>query len=66
MVLYGSETWGLWDNELTILTEIAMIRAMCGVKLIEKMISYDLYICWIWKRLDGLSRASVVHDISMF
>ena len=37
-ILYRSETWCLRKNEIAILrkTEKAMIRAMCGVKLIEK------------------------------
>ena len=37
-VLYGSETWCLRKNEMAILkkTEKAIMRAMCGVKTIEK------------------------------
>ena len=37
-MLYGSETWCLRENEVAILrrTERAMIRAMCGVKLMDK------------------------------
>ena len=37
-MLYGSETWCLRENEMEILrrTERAMVRAMCGVKLMEK------------------------------
>jgi len=37
-ILYGSETWCLKENELGILrrTERAMMRVMCGVKLIER------------------------------
>ena len=36
-MLYKSETWCLRKNEIAILrTEKAMIRATCGVKLIEK------------------------------
>ena len=37
-MLYGSETWCLRKNEMTILrrTDKAMMRAMRGVKLIEK------------------------------
>ena len=36
-MLYGSETWCLRENEMTILirTGKAMLRAMCGVKMIE-------------------------------
>ena len=38
MMLYGSETWCLRENEMPILrrTERAMVRAMCGAKLMEK------------------------------
>ena len=38
VMLYGSETWGLRENEMAVLrrTERAMVRAMCGAKLIEK------------------------------
>ena len=37
-MLHGSETWCLWENEIAILrrTERAMVRAMCGAKLMEK------------------------------
>ena len=37
-MLYGSETWCLRENEMAILrrTERAMVRAMCGAKLMEK------------------------------
>ena len=37
-MLYGCETWCLRENEMAILrrTERAMVRAMCGAKLMEK------------------------------
>ena len=37
VMLYGSETWCLRENEMAILrrTERAMVRAMCGAKLME-------------------------------
>ena len=37
-MLYGSETWCLRENEMAILrrTERAMVRTMCGAKLMEK------------------------------
>ena len=37
-MLYGSETWCLSENEMGILrrTERAMVRAMCGVKLMDR------------------------------
>ena len=43
-MLYGSETWCLRENEMAILrrTERAMVRAMCGAKLMEKKRTEDL------------------------
>ena len=43
-MLYGSETWCLKKNEMAILrrTERAMVRAMCGAKLMEKKRTEDL------------------------
>ena len=43
-MLYGSETWCLRENEMEILrrTERAMVRAMCGAKLMEKKRTGDL------------------------
>ena len=37
-MLHGSETWCLSQNEIGILqrTERAMVRSICGVKLIDK------------------------------
>ena len=42
--VYGSETWCLRENEMTILRRIekAMVRAMCGAKLMEKKRTEDL------------------------
>ena len=44
VTVYGSETWCLRENEIAILrrTERAMVRAMCGVKLMEKKRTEDL------------------------
>ena len=44
VMLYGSETWCLSENEMAILrrTERAMVRAMCGVKLMDKKRTEDL------------------------
>ena len=43
-MLYGSETWCLRENKMAILrrTERAMVRAMCGAKLMEKKRTEDL------------------------
>ena len=37
-MLYGSETWCLRESEMAILrrTEKAMVRSMCGVKLMDR------------------------------
>ena len=42
--VYESETWCLRENEIAILrrTERAMVRAMCGAKLMEKKRTEDL------------------------
>ena len=43
-MLYGSETWCLKENKMAILrrTEKARMRAICGVKMIEKRSSREL------------------------
>ena len=43
-MLYGSEKWCLRENEMAVLerTEKAMMRAICGVKIIEKRRSQEL------------------------
>ena len=43
-ILYGSETWCLRENEMANLrkTERAMVRAMCGAKLMEKRRTEDV------------------------
>ena len=43
-MLYGCKTWFLGQNEIGILqgTERAMVRSMCGVKLMDKKSTKDL------------------------
>ena len=43
-MLYGSENWCLGENETAVLrrTEMAVIRGMCGFKLIEKRSNQEL------------------------
>ena len=43
-MLYGGETWCLRENEVTILrrTERSMVRAMCGITLVDKRITVEL------------------------
>ena len=62
-MLYGSETWYLRENEMAILRRIkkAMVRAMCGVTIIEKRRSQELMSLLCLKdTLDGLAKASGV------
>ena len=57
-MLYGSKTWCLRKNEMAILrrTEKAMIRAMCGDKMIEKRRSQKLTsLLSLNNTLDGLA-----------
>ena len=43
-MLHGSETWCLRENEIVILrrTERAMVRSMCGVKLVDRKNTEEL------------------------
>ena len=62
-MLYGGETWCLKENEMAILrrTEKAMMRALCGVMMIEKRRSQELMsFLGLRDTLDGLPRASGV------
>ena len=63
VMLYGSETWCLKENEMVILRRAkkAMMRAMCKVKVMEKRTSQELMSLLSLKdTLDGLARASRV------
>ena len=62
-MLYESDTWCLREIEMEILrrTEKAIIRAMCGVKLIEKRRIQELMSLLSLKdTLNGLAKASEV------
>ena len=62
-MLHGSETWCLRENEVAILgrTKNTMLRAMCGLKIIEKRRSQELTSLLDLKNtLDGVARASGV------
>ena len=43
-MLYGSEAWSLGQNEIGILQRIegAMVRNICGVKLMDKKSTKDV------------------------
>ena len=62
-MLYESEIWCLRENEMAILrrTENAMMRAMCGVRLIEKRSSQEIMSLLSLKdTFDGLAWVSGV------
>ena len=60
-MLYGSEAWCLREKEMAILrrTERAMIRAICGVKLLDRRNSEELMdMLGIKESLDRMAKAS--------
>ena len=62
-MLYGSETWCLKENEMAILKRIerAMVRAMDGVKLMDKKKTEDLMeMLGLEKTVDQLAKANGV------
>lgn len=63
VMLYGSETWCLSENEMAILrrTERAMVRAMCGVKLMDKKRTEDLMeMLGLEETVDQMAKANGV------
>ena len=61
-MLCGSETWCLRDSEMAILrTERAMVRSMCGVKLVDRKDMEDLMeILGLKETLDRMAKANGV------
>ena len=62
-MLYGSETWCLRENEMGILrrAERAMVRAMCGVKPVEKRNTAELMdMLGLRETIDWLAKANGV------
>ena len=62
-MLYGSETWCLRENEVAILrrAERSMVRAMCGVKLVDKRNTEEqMDMLGLNKAADKLARANGV------
>ena len=62
-MLYGSETWCLKEKEMAILrrTERAMVRAMCGVKLMDKRSTEELMdMLGLKETVDRLAKANAV------
>ena len=63
VMLYGSETRCLKEKELAILrrSERAMVRAMCGVKLMDKKNIKELMdVLGLKETMDGLARVNRV------
>ena len=63
-MLYGSETWCLGQNEIGILqrTESAMVRNMCGVKLMDwKLIKDLMQMLDLNETIEQLAKANSVH-----
>ena len=61
-MLYRSEAWCLREKEMAILrrTERAMIRAMCGVKLLNRRNSEELMDMCKKESLDRMAKASSI------
>ena len=62
-MLYASETWCLRENEMIILkrTERAMVRSMCGVKLVDGKNTEDLIkMLGLKETLDKMAQANRV------
>ena len=62
-MLYGSETWCLRENKMAILkrTERAMMRSMCGVKLVDRKKMEDLMeMLGLMETLDRMAKANGV------
>ena len=58
---YGSETWCLGQNEMGIMqrTERAMVRNMCGVKLMDNESTMDVLEMLDWNEtMDQLDKAN--------
>ena len=62
-MLYGSETWCLRENEMIILKRIerAMVRSICGVKLVDgKNIEDLMKMLGLKETLDKMAQANGV------
>ena len=62
-ILYGSEAWCLKESEMGILqrTERSMVRAMCGVQLIDRKRSTDvMFMLGLNETMDQLAMANSV------
>ena len=64
-MLYGSETWCLRENEIEMVilkrTERAMVRSMCGVKLVDRKNTEELIkMLGLKETLDKMAKANGV------
>ena len=62
-MLYGNETWCLRESEMAILrrTGRAMVRSMCGVKLVDRKNMEDLMeMLGLKETLDKMAKANGV------
>ena len=62
-MLYGSETWCLKESKMGILrrTERAMVRSMCGVKLVDRKNMEELMeMLGFKKTLNRMAKANEV------
>ena len=60
-MLYGSETWCLWEGEMAILkrTRRALVRSMCGIKLVDRKNMEELMeMLGLRETLDGMAKAN--------
>ena len=60
-MLYGSETWCLRETKMAVLrrTERAMVRSMCGVKLVDRKKMEDLMeMLGLTETLDRMAKAN--------
>ena len=57
-MLYGSETWCLRENEMSVLRRIerAMLKAICDAKLMENKRTEDLLEMLGLKEKDAMNR----------
>ena len=62
-MLYGSETWCLRESEIAILrkTQTAMMRSMCGVKLVDrKKMDQFMEMLGLKETLDRMAKTNAV------
>jgi len=69
VIQYGSETWCLGEKELSILkrTERAIVRAMCGMKLMDRKNTDELMdMLRLYETLDTMAIQVECDSLVMF